>query len=163
MIHLALEDVDGALEHPARRRDDIEVGFVGALGVAQIRHLDERIDVRIFDVAAGVGGRIAGLVPQLEIGPIGLDVAELDDMGVERAIELGRKRHDLAPVRVAAGRLRSGIGVGDILGDDLHAANLRMQAGGGDGQRFDKIHNAPAPLTSGLAAGKRLSPCQSRP
>src|SRR5262249_37772501 len=42
-----LEDFERALDHAAGRADDIDVGFVGALGLAHIGHFDERVDVRI--------------------------------------------------------------------------------------------------------------------
>ena len=73
-------------------RDHVDVGFVRALGVAEVGHFDQRIDVRIFDVALGVGHRIVRLVSDREIRPVGRDPAERDDMGVELAIELGSGR-----------------------------------------------------------------------
>ena len=67
--------------------DDVEVGFIGSLRVAQIGQLHQRVHVRIFDVALGVGGRIAGLVPDQEIGSGRLHAAELDHIGADRAVE----------------------------------------------------------------------------
>ena len=38
MVRLALEDVDGALGHPPRRRDYVEIRLIGLLRIAQIGH-----------------------------------------------------------------------------------------------------------------------------
>ena len=48
---LSLDDIDRSLEHPPGGGDDVEIGLVGTLGVAQVGHFDQRIHVRIFDVA----------------------------------------------------------------------------------------------------------------
>src|SRR3546814_9550586 len=49
--------------------------------------------------------------------------------------------HQLAPVRLAARRLRRRVGVGDILGDHAQARALGTQAGSGNVQRLLEIHD----------------------
>src|SRR3974390_2696302 len=71
------ENVERALDHGARRIDDVEVGRIGTLGIAHVGHLDQRIDVRVAHVAVGICRRIAGLALDLEIGRIGPDRPEL--------------------------------------------------------------------------------------
>src|ERR1700748_3281950 len=58
----ALENVEGALDHAPCGADDVEVGLVGPLRIAQIRHFHHRVDVGVSDVAVRIGGRIGGLV-----------------------------------------------------------------------------------------------------
>src|SRR5689334_8088012 len=101
-----LEDIEGALDHAAGRADDVEVGLVGALGVAHVGHLDQRIDVGIFDIAVGVGGRIRRFVFGAEVGLIGFDLAEFHGLGVQNAVELVGEGRDLAAIGIAAGGRR---------------------------------------------------------
>src|SRR5580693_2571777 len=67
-LRSGLEDVERALDHGAGRVDDVEVGGIGALGIAHVGHLDQRIDVGVFHIAVGVGRRVPGLVLHLEVG-----------------------------------------------------------------------------------------------
>src|SRR3954471_6891496 len=135
----ALEDVEGALDHPARRTDDVEIGFVRPLRVAHVGHLDHRVHVGIFDVAGRIRRRIVRLVFGTEIGLVGLDPAEGDDLRVECAVERGGEGRHLAPVRIAAGALRGRIRICDVLRDHPHAPGLRPQTGGRDRHRAGKV------------------------
>src|SRR5450631_4627527 len=98
----SFQDVDGALEHAAGGADHVDIGLVGTLGLAHVGHFQEWIDVGIFDIAVLVGGGMAGLVFQPEFGVVGARLAELDQLHVERAIDLGLKARHLAPVRLGA-------------------------------------------------------------
>ena len=40
------QDVDGALDHPARRRDQVQIGLVAALGLAHVDHFDRELDAQ---------------------------------------------------------------------------------------------------------------------
>ena len=72
-----------------------------------------------------------------KIGVVGFDASDLHDMRVERAIKFRTEGHDAAPIRIAAGRLRDKVGIGDILGNDAHATHLGLQPGCRDGERLD--------------------------
>src|SRR5204862_6410261 len=71
-----LEDVEGALDHPPRGADDVEVRLVGSLRLVHGGHFDHRLDVGIFDVAQRIRGRIARLVLAAELRAIGPHLAE---------------------------------------------------------------------------------------
>ena len=58
------EDIDGPLDHAARVADHVDIGFVGTLGLAHIGHFNQRIYVRIFDVAIAVRGWMSRLVSE---------------------------------------------------------------------------------------------------
>ena len=96
-------------------------------------------------VAVGVGGRMAGLVLDAEVGRIGPHAAERDD-----AARRARGRSRSGRSRSCAGRdrrpacVRGRIGVGDVLGDDAHAAGLGAQPGGRDRDRFQEVHGSLA-------------------
>jgi len=52
-----------------------------------------------------------------------------------------------APIKFGAGALGARIGIGDVLGDDAHAPGLAAQAGGGDGDALDQVHDQrPFPI-----------------
>ena len=65
----------------------------------------------------------------------------LDELGIERAVEMALEGRDLAAIGLGAGALRAGIGIGDVLGDDAHASGLAAQTGSGDGDALDQIHD----------------------
>src|SRR5829696_5181332 len=69
---LDAQDLERARDHPAGRGNEVEVGFIAALGLAHVHRLDDRVHVRELDLALRVGGRMAGLVFGAEGGRIGL-------------------------------------------------------------------------------------------
>src|SRR5882724_796824 len=148
-----LEDVERALDHPARGADDVEIGLVRSLRLAHVGHFDQRIDVGIFDVAGRVRRRIARLMFDSECGLIGPDLAQRHHLRIQRAIEGGGKGRHLAAIGVAAGGRRRGIRVGDIFRDYPHPPRLCPQARGRDTHRPDEViriasHDAaPLPLS----------------
>src|SRR6185369_8908037 len=74
------ENIDRALDHAARGADDVDVGLIGTLGLAQIRHLDQRIDVGVFDIAVCIGRRMARLMLDAKFRLVGLDAAKPDKL-----------------------------------------------------------------------------------
>ena len=130
------------MDHAARGADDVDVRLIRPLGFAQIRHFNERVDVGVFHVAVDVGGGMARLMLDAKFGRIGLDAAERDDLGVERAVHLALEGRHPATVRLGARRGRGRIGVGDVLGDDAHASGLGAQSRCRDRNRFQEIHKA---------------------
>src|SRR4030081_1807651 len=80
------QQIEGALDHAARRADDIEVGLVGTLRLAHVVQFDDRIDVRIFHVAVLVRGRMPGLEFGAEGGRVLPCLAHRDGVGLKRAI-----------------------------------------------------------------------------
>src|SRR4051795_3322705 len=79
-----LEDVERALDHPARGADDVEVRLVGSLRVPHVGHFDQRIDVGVFDVARAIGSGIAWIVFDAERRLVGPNLAEGYDLRIQR-------------------------------------------------------------------------------
>src|SRR6185437_11681240 len=100
------ENIEGTLDHAPGGADDVDVGLIGTLGLAHVGHFHQRIDVGIFDVAVFVGGGMARLVFQPELGIVDPCFAELDQFHVERAIDFGLERRHLAPIGLCAGGRR---------------------------------------------------------
>ena len=98
------EDVD--VRWTAGGADQVDVGLIGALGLAHVGHFHQRVDVRIFHVAVGVGGWMARLVFELEVGLIGAHAPDGDNVRIERAVDLGAEGWNLAAVGIGARALR---------------------------------------------------------
>src|SRR5690242_9144086 len=152
----AAQQVDGAGDHRFCRIDGGDVGFVAALRLVHVHHLDEGIDVGHEHVALRVGGGMGGVVAPLELALAGHDVRHLDDVGADRLVEHALEGDDLAPIRLAARRLRTRFRVREILGDDAQPRALRVEAGEGDLQRLVEAHGSALPQPVGLRPSTSL-------
>ena len=130
---VTFEDVEGALEHAGGGGDDVEISFCRSAARRAGRSFStSAFTFGIFDVAVGVGRRIAGLALDGEIGRIGSATWPSSTTWVlsERLV-LPTKRN--RRLRADTGRRpwfsRGRVCIGDVLADDLHAAHLGMQAG----------------------------------
>ena len=104
---------------------------------------------RILDHRGSVGfGHLADL-PGDSTWPSLTTWASSERSSSERNVTILR-RYGSPPL---AGDVESAFG--DVLRDDLHATDLRVQAGGGDGERFEKVHGSSFRLRrSALADGE---------
>src|SRR5690606_24752047 len=120
--------------------NDVEVGLVGALGLAHVHGLDQRVDVGVLHVPRLIRCRVAGLVARGEVAHVVGELADLDDAAADILVEHGGEGGHAAAIGLGAGLGSGGIGIGDVLGDHPHAGGLRVHAGGGDLERGVEVH-----------------------
>ncbi|KAF1853906.1 hypothetical protein Lal_00005115 [Lupinus albus] len=130
------QEVERAGQHLARGVDGRQVGFVAALGLAHVHRLHHRIDVGHQDIAVGVGRRVRRIVLALEIALVHIDLGDADLVDVHRPVQLVLEDDGLAAIGQIARRFGGGVGVGQILRNDLQARALRLHARGGHRHRL---------------------------
>ncbi len=117
---------------------DLEIGFIGAIGLAHVGHFEQQIDIGQLDVALVVRRRIARQMFGPEGRRIDADRLDRDEIFAAGAVERALESDGFARIRVGArgraGRLR----IGDIFRDDAQPRRLALEAGAGDAQRGDE-------------------------
>ncbi|HWA69737.1 MAG TPA: hypothetical protein VG821_07880 [Rhizomicrobium sp.] len=134
------QKIDGLRQHLLGRIHHRQVGLVGTLRFAHVHDFHQAVDIGQLHIALAVGIGIAGIILALEVALVGHRPARFDQRRTQLAVEARRDGGDLAAIGIAVLGGRGGIGVGDILRDDLHALGLSAHAGRGNRHRLGEIH-----------------------
>ena len=154
---LVPHQVDGHGDQLARLLDDLQIGLVGAVGLAHVGHFDQHVDVGHLDVALVVGGLVAGLELDREVAcRRGRSSATSTSEPPVGAVELGGEADGLAAIGIGAGRVAGRLGVGEVFRNDAQPLRLGAEAGGGDFQGGGKRVHGQLFETSMSHAVERL-------
>src|SRR6185437_9421012 len=110
-----LQQADGLVHQIARLFGDLKIGFVAAVGLAQIGKLDKHVDVRQLDESLVVGGRVAGVLLDAVGRGIAADFPHPHQFDTGGAVERVLEGDGLARIGIAAGDAGRRLRVGDVL------------------------------------------------